>query len=117
MQQVTDAQRFILQLLQRDQWNKREFRCLLTFELDTLSKIDQDHYYDLYHHYILADQIALREKCFPIRVPGGTVGAVRVDDNNVITKIHVDTDYVIRTYPENVNDLLKKYVGWTLEKK
>lgn len=106
-----------MQLFQRNLWCKEEFRCLLTFELDTLSRIDQDPYHDLYHHYILADHIAIQEKCFPIRVPGGTVGAVWVDDNNVITKIHVDTDYVIRTYPENVNDLLKKYVGWTLEKK
>lgn len=104
-----------MKLLLRKDYSKNEFCCDLTKELDEISGISQKQYYNLYHHYILADEWCRENKCLAIRVPGGTVGGVWVDKNNVITKISVDTDYVIKTYPSDVNELMKRYVGEILE--
>ena len=38
-----------------------------------------------------------------------------MDDNYVINKVIVDTTYVVKTYPANINDIVKKYVGEKLE--
>lgn len=92
-----------------------QYRCTLTKELDALAKLSENHYYEQFHHYILADDYCKKEKCLAIRVPGGTVGGVWIDDNNVINKIVVDADYVVKTYPDNVNELIQKYVGEIIE--
>lgn len=92
-----------------------EYRCDLTRELDNLSGILKLHYYDMFHHYILADEWCKKEKCLAVRVPGGTVGGIYFDDNNVIIKIVIDTNYVVKTYPSNVNELIQKYVGEVIE--
>ena len=104
-----------MKLIHRNEWSKTEFRCALTQKLDALSKIDTSKCYDLFHHYILVDHIGIEEKCLAIRVPGGTVGGIWINENNIITKIHVDTDYVVRTYPSNVNELIQKFVGEAIE--
>lgn len=91
------------------------YRCNLTKELDDVSGISKQHYYDMFHHYILADEWRKNQKCLAIRVPGGTVGGIHFDDNNVITKIVIDTDYVVKTYPANVNELIQKFVGEVIE--
>lgn len=93
----------------------KEYRCDLTKELDDISSISEQHYYDMFHHYILADEWCKNQKCLAIRVPGGTVGGIHFDDNNVITKIVIDTDYVVKTYPANVNELIQKFVGEVIE--
>lgn len=59
--------------------------------------------------------ISKKENVIPIRVPGGTVGGIYVDDNLVINKVIVDTTYVVKTYPANINDIVTKYVGERLE--
>lgn len=92
-----------------------EYRCDLAKELDDISGISKRHYYDMFHHYILADEWRKSQKCLAIRVPGGTVGGIHFDDNNVITKIVIDTDYVVKTYPTNVNELMQKFVGEVIE--
>ena len=33
----------------------------------------------------------------------------------VVTKIHVCTDYVVKTYPDDVNEQLQKFVGQKIE--
>lgn len=91
-----------------------EYVCELTKELDELAKIS-DYRKCGFCHYILADNYCKKEKCLAIRVPGGTVGSVWIDDNDVITKIVIDTDYVIKTYPNNVNGLMEKYIGEVIE--
>lgn len=48
-------------------------------------------------------------------MPGGTVGDIHFDDNYIITKIVIDTNYVIKTYPANVNKLIQKFVGEAIE--
>ena len=87
----------------------------MTRELDIVSGIADNQHYRLFHHYILADKWCMNNKCLAIRVPGGTVGGVWIDENNVITKIIVDTNYVVKTYPENVNELMGKYLGKAIE--
>ena len=93
-----------------------EYFCDLTRDLDTLAGIKPESYRK---HYILADDYAIKEKILAIRIPGGTVGALYFDDNNTITNIIIDTKYVVRTYPDNVNEYIcNKYIGrkFTIEK-
>ena len=92
-----------------------EYKCDLTKELDDISNISKDRHYDMFHHYILANEWCKKEKCLVIRVPGGTVGGIWIDDNNIITKIIVDTDYMVKTYPDNVNDIIQKFIGEVIE--
>ena len=99
----------------RENWTKTEFRCDLTRYLDELSLINKLPYYDLYYHYIIVDKIALEEKILPIRVPGGTIGAVFIDESNEITMIQVDRDYVVKTYPANTHEIIAKFIGQTIE--
>lgn len=46
-----------------------------------------------------------------IRVPGGTVGSIILDEDDDIYKINIDTDYVIDTYPEDINERIKEFIG------
>lgn len=92
-----------------------QYRCELTKELDMLAKLSERHSYKLFSHYILADNCSKKERCFAIRVPGGTVGGIWIDDNNVITKIVINTNYVVTTYPDDVNELMEKYIGEVIE--
>lgn len=92
-----------------------ECTCELTKELDSLAKLTDKEFYDVFYHYIVVDNWCKKNKCLAIRVPGGTVGGIRLDDNNVITKIELDTEYVVKTYPDNVNELVQKYVGTHIE--
>ena len=89
--------------------------CELTKQLDDLAKLSEQIYYESFYHYIVTDDYCKNEKCLAIRVPGGTVGGLWFDDNNVITKIVIDTNYVVKTYPDNVNDLIKDFIGKTIE--
>lgn len=92
-----------------------EYLCELTTELDKLAKLDNsDDVFKLFH-YIIINNIGIKEKCFAIRVYGGTVGGIWFDDNNIITKIYIDTDYVIKSYPANINETIQKYIGKKLE--
>lgn len=93
----------------------REYQCELTRELDKLSGIDKEEYYYIYFHYMLRDKWHDDNKCFSIRVPGGTLGIVRYDDDFKIISLEVDTDYVVETYPRNVNELIQKYIGVKIE--
>lgn len=89
-----------------------DFKCELTDELDKLARLSKD---GIYYHYILGDEHCKNKKCLAIRVPGGTVGGLWIDENNVIIKIEIDTNYVIETYPDNVNEVIQKYIGQTIE--
>lgn len=104
-----------MKLNNRNGWIMPEYTCELTKELDVLAGLDKREQYDWFHHYIYASEQCKSENCLAIRVPGGTVGAIWTDKNNVITKIGVDTDYVVKTYPGDVNDLIQKYIGEVIE--
>ena len=101
--------------LERRKSVSEEYICDLTKELDDMSGIQKQYFYSMFHHYILVDEWCRKEKCLAIRVPGGTVGEINFDDNNIITKIVIDTNYVVNTYPTNVNDLIQKFVGEVIE--
>ena len=103
-----------MKLIKKISWPD-EYTCGLTKELDQLSGLNTKEHYSLFYHYILADKFCKEEKCLAIRVPGGTVGGVWIDDDNVITKIVVDTEYVIDTYPDDINDIIRKFVGRMVE--
>jgi hypothetical protein len=89
-----------------------EYFCDITSELDKLAGINAD---GCWKHYILADRYCINEKCLVIRIPGGTLGEICFDDNNIITKVKVDTDYVVKSYPIDVNEQIQKFVGQKIE--
>lgn len=102
-----------MQLVKRKHFNN-QYRCQLTAELDQLSGLAASDVYDRYHHYVLVDDLSLTERCFSIRIPGSTVGGLWVDSNNVITKI-VIAEYTGNMYPDNINELIQKFVGESIE--
>ena len=93
----------------------KEYRCDLTKELDDISGISKQRYYDMFHHYILADEWCKNQKCLAIRVPGGTVGGIHFDNNSIVTKIVIDVNYVVKSYPKNINELIQKFIGEIIE--
>lgn len=104
-----------MKLDNKNELSKTEYRCELTKELDVLSKLTKNDYYDMFYHYVLADDLCIKDRCLAIRVPGGTVGSIWIDENNVITDIKIDTDYVVKTYPNNINELMQKFINQAIE--
>ena len=98
--------------LERKAYFNEEYFSNLTKELDNLVGFTES---TLFKHYILADDYCIKENCLAIRIPGGTVGGIWFDQDNVITKIRIDTNYVVKTYPENVEEVIQKYVGTKIE--
>ena len=90
-----------------------EYLCEITSELDELAGFHKEE--TILHHYIILDELSESEKCLPIRVYGGTTGGITLDENNIITKIEIDTNYVVKTYDNEVNEKMKKYIGEKLE--
>lgn len=89
-----------------------EYFCELTSELDRLSNINPNSFRK---HYILASNSCRKNRCLAIRVPGGTLGNLEYDDNDIITKVFVDTNYVVKTYPDDVNEQVQKFIGQKIE--
>lgn len=90
-----------------------EYYCDYTEELDKLSGITNEC--EFFKHYVLVDETGWCDKCFPVRIPGGTVGGIWFDEHNKITKIYIDTNYVVKTYPKDINEIMKKYIGTEIE--
>lgn len=86
-----------------------EYYCEITSELDRLAGLNPNGHWK---HYVLYDY---KDNCLPIRIPGGTLGSIECDKNKVITKIHVCTDYVVKTYPSDVNEQIQKLIGQKIE--
>ena len=84
----------------------------LTKHLDKLSGRDSIlTFWRRNKHYILIDGLSFIDHQFAIRVPGGTVGYVKLDDRNFIKAITLYPDSVVKTYPDNINELLKVHIG------
>lgn len=67
-------------------------------------------------HYIL-DSPDCRDdgtKIYPIRIPGGTVGALWLDKDSRIVKTTLDTNYVVKTYPADIREKLKQFTGMSV---
>ena len=71
--------------------------------------------YPYYKHYLLDYCHTDGFHNFPIRVPGGTVGGILVDDHNVITNIKIDRNYVVKTYSDELDEIIEKYIGKKIE--
>lgn len=100
-----------MKLIHRKEHFNDEYRCDLTLELDQISGLSEKEGYYVYHHYLLADRSYVKDHLAAIRVPGGTVGSIRFDGNHKITQVYIDTSYALKTYPKNVNELMKKFIG------
>lgn len=107
----------ILKRKYKDDFDMDEYFCELTEELDNLSGLNkQESYYYGRRHYIYATNSDKKEHIYAIRIPGGTVGDIETDNDNVIVNLAVDTNYVVRTYPCNINEIIKKkYIGTKIE--
>lgn len=94
-----------------------EYFCNLTNELDKLSGIDKEFGEDnLFKHYILIDNYSLKHKSISIRVPGGTVGNIIIDENGIITDIKIHINYIVKTYPDDTEKQIKKlFIGENIE--
>ena len=91
-----------------------DYVCDLTRELDSLSGIDKRP--DWVYHYLMLHTCFDPDRSIPIRVPGGMVGALDYDEENRITAVHISIDYVVKTYPRNIKQLIEsKYLGQVIE--
>lgn len=84
-----------------------EYFCELTEVLDNITKKKITSR----RHYILGKPCDFKDKVLPIRIPGSTVGAVFIDDNNTIIRVEIDNNYYKDIYPKDINIILRKYVG------
>ena len=98
----------------KDFLNYKEYYCDLTEELGQCAGFDTKKYRH-YRHYVADYRGEGNFDCISIRVPGGTVGAIWVDENSVITKIKIDTNYVVKTYSDELNSIIQRYVGEKIE--
>ena len=101
-----------MKMTNRREVMRDDYRCDLTNFLDHEAGLDKNEdTYFYFYHYIINDD----DKALPLRVPGGTVGAVLIDENKVITKVELDTDYVVKTYPADIKEKLQQFIGEKLE--
>ena len=66
-------------------------------------------------HYILIDNLSFIDRQFAIRVPGETVGYVKLDKDNKIRRVFIYPDVAKKAYPRNINRKLLKYIGKPFE--
>lgn len=79
----------------------------ITTELDRLAGLKPER---PWKHYVLASDEPRHDECLLIRVPGGTVGSIWINEDHVITNILIDTDYVVKTYSADVNEQMQKFI-------
>lgn len=84
----------------------------ITTELDNTLNIPKDVNPKYVKHYILIDDLSIRDGLLAIRMPGRTVGHLEIDENKTIKEIVI---YEFEMYPENVNELFEKFIGQTIE--
>ena len=94
--------------------NDKQYYCKFTEELDRCAGFDIREY-PYYRHYLLDYRDRDRFHNYPIRVPGGTVVGIWLDDHNVITNIKIDRSYVVKTYSDELDVIIEKYIGKKIE--
>lgn len=88
--------------------------CDLTDSLDVLTGI-ADKETKFFGHYIELDKLSLEDRILAIRVPGCTVGSLRLSkDSNNIEEISLGISSLV-TYPDSVSEIIKSYVGKSVE--
>lgn len=83
--------------------------CEITWFLDQVAGLDERLHYIIVNDSILFDDE--EPATYYIRVPGGTVGSIWLDDDYNIKSIVIDPNYVVESYPANINKQVKKFVG------
>lgn len=105
----------IVIIIKQDKTSNTAYDCVIAKDLDIMSDRRNGEFWE--KHYIYIDSHDLQSFYnhepvdLAIRVPGGTVGDISLDENAIITAIHVDTNYVVTNYWRHVNKHLQKYVG------
>lgn len=84
----------------------KQYYCEITKELDRLGNISED----AYRHYILVTERDIKTGKIIIRIPGSTMGDIKINEDNIITDIFVDDGYIVK-YSPNVNDIIKVFLG------
>lgn len=85
--------------------------CELTWFLDQVAGLDEKLHYIVINDLILFDDEAKGPATYYIRVPGGTVGSIWLDDDYNIKSISINPNDVVESYPANINKQVKKFVG------
>lgn len=88
---------------------RKAWVCEITWFLDQVAGLDERLHYIVINDLILFDDE--EPATYYIRVPGGTVGSIFLDDDYNIKEIFIDTNYVIDSYPVNINEQVKKFIG------
>lgn len=93
-----------------------KFETLEKYLADITSELDKlDNTQKRWHtHYILANDFCKNNQSLPIRVPGLTVGEIRIDSNYTITDVSI-ADGCLKNYKKDVNKRLQKYIGEKIE--
>lgn len=88
---------------------RKTWTCEITWFLDQVAGLDER-----LHYIVINDSILFDDEdpaTYYIRVPGGTVGSIWLDIDHNIRRIFIDTDFVVKSYPEDINEQMKKFVG------
>lgn len=88
---------------------RNAWTCEITWFLDQVAGLDEK-----LHYIVINDLILFNDEdpaTYYIRVPGGTVGSIWLDIDHNIRRIFIDTDFVVKSYPEDINEQMKKFIG------
>lgn len=88
---------------------RNAWTCEITWFLDQVAGLDEK-----LHYIVINDLILFNDEdpaTYYIRVPGGTVGSIWLDDDYNIRRIFIDTEYVIESYPEDINEQMRKFIS------
>lgn len=88
---------------------RKAWTCEITWFLDQVAGLDERLHYIVINDLILFDDD--EPATYYIRVPGGTVGSIWLNDDCDIERIFIDPNYVVESYPTNINEQVRKFVG------
>ena len=88
---------------------RKAWTCEITWFLDQVAGLDERLHYIVINDLILFDDE--EPATYYIRVPGGTVGSIFLDDDYNIKEIFIDLNNVVESYPANINKQMKKFIG------
>ena len=88
---------------------RKAWTCEITWFLDQAAGLDEKLHYIVINDLILFDNED--PATYYIRVPGGIVGSIFLDDDYNIKEIFIDPNDVVESYPANINKQVRKFVG------
>lgn len=88
---------------------RKAWTCEITWFLDQAAGLDEKLHYIVINDLILFDDED--PATYYIRVPGGIVGSIFLDDDYNIKEIFIDPNDVVESYPANINKQVRKFVG------